>query len=132
MVLLNVNGTVYRDTYSWSGDTGEIRLYMSPQPIDEIDIMEFEDDFLTSYVDAIVAGVHVPVIFRADVHYRNGAVMASFMGDTEVNEPERPNASDYCAVVDDAIGWIREESEFVVSLVNIASLPISLVNKLAA
>ncbi|MFJ5317491.1 hypothetical protein [Pectobacterium versatile] len=116
----------------WSGDAGEIRLYMFPQPIDEIDIMEFEDDFLTSYVDAIAVGVHVPVIFRADVHYRNGAVMASFTGDAEVNEPDRPNASDYCAVVDDAIEWVREESEFVVSLVNIASLPISSVNKLAA
>ncbi|KHT26742.1 hypothetical protein RC98_13665 [Pectobacterium carotovorum subsp. carotovorum] len=116
----------------WSGDTGEIRLYMSPQPIDEIDIMEFEDDFLTSYVDAIAAGVHVPVIFRADVHYRNGAVMASFMGDTEVNEPDRPNASDYCAVVDDAIGWIREESEHMVSLLNTGSQPVTMVHQLAA
>ncbi|AIA69930.1 conserved hypothetical protein [Pectobacterium atrosepticum SCRI1043] len=116
----------------WCGNTGDIRLYMAPQPIDEIDIMEFEDDFLTQHVDAIAAGIYVPVTFRADIHYRNGAVMKSFTGDTEVNDPERPNTSDYYEVMVDAIGWIREESEHVVSLVNTASLSISSLNKLAA
>ncbi|KML70051.1 hypothetical protein [Pectobacterium peruviense] len=116
----------------WCGNTGDIRLYMAPQPIDEIDIMEFEDDFLTQHVDAIAAGIYVPVTFRADIHYRNGAVMKSFTGDTEVNDPERPNTSDYYEVMVDAIGWIREELEHVVSLVNTASLSISSLNKLAA
>ncbi|MBN3263997.1 hypothetical protein [Pectobacterium brasiliense] len=116
----------------WRGSAGEIRLYMSQQSIDDIDVMEFENDFLTQHVDAIAAGIYVPVTFRADVHYRNGAVMKSFTGDTEVNDPERPNASDYYAVVDDAIEWIREESEHVVSLMNTASLSISSLNKLAA
>ncbi|MGM3190956.1 hypothetical protein ACS25B_08505 [Dickeya dadantii subsp. dieffenbachiae] len=116
----------------WIGKSGDIRLYMSRQSIDEIDIMEFEDDFLTQHVDAIAAGIYVPVTFRADIHYRNGAVMKSFMGDKEVNDPERPNASDYYEVMVDAIGWIRKESEHVVSLVNTASLSMSSLNKLAA
>ncbi|MCU1793463.1 MULTISPECIES: hypothetical protein [Pectobacterium] len=116
----------------WRGSTGEIRLYMSQQSIDDIDIMEFEDDFLTQHVDAIAAGIYVPVTFRADVHYRNGAVMKSFTGDTEVNDPERPNASDYYEVMVDAIEWIREESEHVVSLLNNISQPMGAVHQLAA
>ncbi|MEI7343982.1 hypothetical protein WCT87_21245, partial [Pectobacterium brasiliense] len=78
------------------------------------------------------AGIYVPVTFRADIHYRNGAVMKSFTDDTEVNDPERPNTSDYYEVMVDTIGWIREESEHVVSLMNTASLSISSLNKLAA
>lgn len=116
----------------WRGSIGEIRLYMSQQSIDDVDIMEFEDDFLTQHVDAIAAGIYVPVTFRADVHYRNGAVMKSFTGDTEVNDPERPNASDYYEVMVDAIGWVREESEHVVSLLNTASQPVTVVHQLAA
>lgn len=121
-----------RQLRHWRSCAGEIRLYMSPQPIDEIDIMEFEDDFLTEYVDAVAVGIYVPVIFRADVHYRNGAVLACFTGDAEVNEPEHPNASDYCAVVDDAIEWIREEVEHVESLLTTVSQPVVPVHKLAA
>ncbi|MBA0190219.1 hypothetical protein [Pectobacterium odoriferum] len=116
----------------WRGSIGEIRLYMSQQSIDDIDIMEFEDDFLTQHVDAIAAGIYVPVTFRVDVHYRNGAVMKSFTGDTEVNDPERPNASDYYEVMVDAIEWIREESEHVVSLLNTVSQPVTVVHQLAA
>lgn len=121
-----------RQIRRWCGNAGEIRLYMSPQCIDEIDIMEFDDDFLTQYVDGVAAGIYVPATFRADVHYRNGAVMINFTGDAEVNEPEHPNASDYCAVVDDAIEWIREGLEHVVSLSNATSQPAALVLKLAA
>ncbi|GKV90477.1 hypothetical protein BV921_18905 [Pectobacterium odoriferum] len=116
----------------WRGSTGEIRLYMSQQSIDDIDIMEFEDDFLTQHVDAIAAGIYVPVTFRADVHYRNGAVMTSFTSDTEVNDPERPNASDYYEVMVDAIEWIREESDHVVSRLNTVSQPVTVVHQLAA
>ncbi|RJL53160.1 hypothetical protein [Pectobacterium carotovorum] len=116
----------------WVGKSGEIRLYMSQQSIDDVDIMEFEDDFLTQHVDAIAAEIYVPVTFRADVHYRNGAVMKSFTGDTEVNDPERPNASDYYDVMVDAIEWIREESEHVVSLLNTVSQPATVVHQLAA
>ncbi|MBA0211891.1 hypothetical protein [Pectobacterium brasiliense] len=116
----------------WRGSAGEIRLYISQQSIDEIDIMEFEDDFLTQHVDSIAAGIYVPVTFRVDIHYRNGAVMKSFTGDTEVNDPERPNASDYCDVMNDAIEWIREESEHVVSRLNTSSKPMTVVHQLAA
>ncbi|WDF99859.1 hypothetical protein PSR30_04630 [Pectobacterium carotovorum subsp. carotovorum] len=116
----------------WRGSAGEIRLYMSQQSIHDIDIMEFEDDFLTQHVDAIAAGIYVPVTFRADVHYRNGAVMKSFTGDTEVNDPARPNASDYYEVMVDAIEWIREESEHVVSLLTNIGQPIGAVHQLAA
>ncbi|MEI7213940.1 MULTISPECIES: hypothetical protein [Pectobacterium] len=116
----------------WRGSTGEIRLYMSQQSIDDVDIMEFEDDFLIQHINAIAAGIYVPVTFRADVHYRNGAVMKSFTGDTEVNDPARPNASDYYEVMVDAIEWVREESEHVVSLLNTASQPVTVVHQLAA
>ncbi|MFJ5395105.1 hypothetical protein ACIPR7_08910 [Pectobacterium parvum] len=116
----------------WRGSTGEIRLYMSQQSIDDVDIMEFEDDFLIQHINAIAAGIYVPVTFRADVHYRNGAVMKSFTGDTEVNDPARPNASDYYEVMVDAIEWIREESDHVVSLLNNISQPIGAVHQLAA
>ncbi|RLM18825.1 hypothetical protein BIY29_17715 [Brenneria alni] len=116
----------------WIGKSGEIRLYMSQQSIDDVDIMEFEDDFLTQYVDGVAAGISVPVTFRADVLYRNGAVMASFTGDAEVNEPEHPNASDYCEVVNDAIEWVREELVHVVSLSNATGQPGVLIQKLAA
>lgn len=121
-----------RQIRHWRSGNGEIQLYMSPQPIDEIDIMEFEEDFLTEYVDAVAAGIYVPVIFRADIHYRNGAVMASFTGDAEVNEPEHPNASDYCAVVDDAIEWIREEVAYVESRFTTVSQHVAPIHKLAA
>ncbi|NMD81421.1 hypothetical protein HG597_20165 [Klebsiella sp. DNRA6] len=82
---------------------------MEQQPVDEIDIMEFDTDFLTGYVDSVARGIFVPVKFHVKVHYRNGSLLARFSGDADVNNLERPGASDYCVVVDDAIEWIRQE-----------------------
>ncbi|HBM3184827.1 TPA: hypothetical protein LVM22_001089 [Klebsiella oxytoca] len=93
----------------WKSDYGEIRVYMEQQPVDEIDIMEFDTDYLTGYVDSVARGTFVPAIFHATVHYRNGSIIARFSGDADVNNPEHPGAGDYCSVVDDAIEWIRQE-----------------------
>lgn len=98
-----------RQIRRWKSSYGEIRVYMEQQPVDEIDIMEFDTDFLTGYVDSVARGIFVPVIFHATVHYRNGSLLARFSGDADVNDLKRPGASDFCAVVDDAIEWIRQE-----------------------
>ncbi|EMH9204313.1 hypothetical protein NGC52_25720 [Klebsiella michiganensis] len=36
-----------REIKRWESDYGEIRVYMEKQPVDEIDIMEFDADFHT-------------------------------------------------------------------------------------
>ncbi len=98
-----------RQLRSWKSAFGEIRLHMSSQAIEDIDIMEFDDDYLTGYIDSVANGVFVPVIFNVSVHYRSGAAVARFSGDADVNDLEHPNAADYSSVVDDAIEWIRLE-----------------------
>lgn len=107
----------------WQGEYGELRLTLCPTDIDDIDIMEFEDGFLTEYVEGVAAGLFVPVTFRADVHYRNGVRLASFTSDTEVNEPEHPGAADFCDVVNDAIEWIRQEVEILRPPVSSRDIP---------
>ncbi|EPC4577161.1 hypothetical protein PO498_15495 [Klebsiella variicola] len=120
-----------REIRCWRSEHGTIRVFMCPQAVDEIDFMEFEDNYLTEYVDAVAAGLFVPVTFRVDVNYRNGATLARFTGDAEVNDVEHPGAEDFCCVVDDAISWIREEVEYARTF-RVPVIPSTQVPRLAA
>ncbi|ECJ2363901.1 hypothetical protein QBG75_004687 [Salmonella enterica] len=93
----------------YKGEYGDIRVDVMPQDIGEIDVMEFDPDYIISWVDKVADGVFTPLQFVANVYYRNGVQMASFRGDTEVEDIDHVTAKDYGDVVEQAIEWVREQ-----------------------
>ncbi|EBK2664802.1 hypothetical protein AHS67_19990 [Salmonella enterica subsp. enterica serovar Enteritidis] len=93
----------------YKGEYGDIRVDVMPQDIGEIDVMEFDPDYIISWVDKVADGVFTPLQFVANVYYRNGVLMASFRGDTEVEDIDHLTAKDYGDVVGQAVEWVREQ-----------------------
>ncbi|EBJ7849094.1 hypothetical protein DZ662_28255, partial [Salmonella enterica] len=93
----------------YRGEYGVIKVGVMPQDIGAIDVMEFDPDYIVSWVDKVADGVFTPVQFVANVFYRNGVQMASFRGDTEVEDIDHLTAKDYGDVVGQAVEWVREQ-----------------------
>ncbi|AXC67061.1 hypothetical protein FNI16_22080 [Salmonella enterica subsp. diarizonae] len=112
----------------YKGEYGDIRVDVMPQDIGEIDVMEFDPDYIISWVDKVADGVFTPLQFVANVYYRNGVQMASFRGDTEVDNISHMTAKDYGDVVGQAVEWVREQFDEPAS----ASQPVVQLPRLAA
>ncbi|EAV2690477.1 hypothetical protein EZL33_18475 [Salmonella enterica] len=112
----------------YKGEYGDIRVDVMPQDIGEIDVMEFDPDYIISWVDKVADGVFTPLQFVANVYYRNGVQMASFRGDTEVDNISHMTAKDYGDVVGLAVEWVREQFDEPAS----ASQPVVQLPRLAA
>ncbi|EEL2954569.1 hypothetical protein G9529_004696 [Salmonella enterica] len=112
----------------YKGEYGTIRVDVMPQDIGEIDVMEFDPDYIISWVDKVADGVFTPLQFVANVYYRNGIQMASFRGDIEVEDLSHLTAKDYGDVVGQAVEWVREQFDEPAS----ASRPVAQLPRLAA
>ncbi|ECG8632844.1 TPA: hypothetical protein JFV33_004800 [Salmonella enterica] len=112
----------------YKGEYGDIRVDVMPQDIGEIDVMEFDPDYIISWVDKVADGVFTPLQFVANVYYRNGIQMASFRGDIEVEDLSHLTAKDYGDVVGQAVEWVREQFDEPAS----ASRPVAQLPRLAA
>lgn len=112
----------------YKGEYGDIRVGVMPQDIGEIDVMEFDPDYIISWVDKVADGVFTPLQFVANVYYRNGVLMASFRGDIEVEDLSHLTAKDYGDVVGQAVEWVREQFDEPAS----ASRPVAQLPRLAA
>ncbi|ATW53185.1 hypothetical protein FJR63_15160 [Salmonella enterica] len=112
----------------YKGGYGDIRVDVMPQDIGEIDVMEFDPDYIISWVDKVADGVFTPLQFVANVYYRNGIQMASFRGDIEVEDLSHLTAKDYGDVVGQAVEWVREQFDEPAS----ASRPVAQLPRLAA
>ncbi|ECF1925702.1 hypothetical protein E1L25_27740, partial [Salmonella enterica subsp. enterica serovar Newport] len=98
-----------RQLREYRGEYGVVKVGVMPQDIGEIDVMEFDPDYIISWVDKVADGVFTPLQFVANVYYRNGVQMASFRGDTEVEDIDHLTAKDYGDVVGLAVEWVREQ-----------------------
>lgn len=65
----------------YRGELGSLRLYVGQQNIDEIDVLEFNPEYIVSWVDKVADGLFTPVCFVVNVHYKNGALLESFPWD---------------------------------------------------
>ncbi|HGP2816176.1 TPA: hypothetical protein ACLGW6_004451 [Salmonella enterica] len=97
--------------HEYRGEYGSLRLFVGPQDIDEIDILEFNPEYIVSWVDKVADGVFTPVCFAANVHYKNGILLESFTWDSEVDNIHRLTSSDYGEAMSQAISWVREQFE---------------------
>ncbi|EBF4234089.1 hypothetical protein FH405_18755 [Salmonella enterica] len=97
--------------HEYRGEYGSLRLFVWPQNIDEIDILEFNPEYIVSWVDKVADGVFTPVCFVVNVHYKNGILLESFTWDSEVDNIHRLTSSDYGEAMSQAISWVREQFE---------------------
>ncbi|EDZ3529559.1 hypothetical protein GOG27_06230 [Salmonella enterica subsp. arizonae] len=100
--------------HEYRGEYGSLRLFVGPQNIDEIDILEFNPEYIVSWVDKVADGVFTPVCFAVNVHYKNGILLESFTWDSEVDNINRLTSSDYGEAMSQAISWVREQFELPV------------------
>ncbi|EGM1591802.1 hypothetical protein ILW01_004959 [Salmonella enterica] len=97
--------------HEYRGEYGSLRLFVGPQNIDEIDILEFNPEYIVSWVDKVADGVFTPVCFAVNVHYKNGILLECFTCDSEVDNINRLTSSDYGEAMSQAISWVREQFE---------------------
>ncbi|EKS6154167.1 hypothetical protein QCB07_002282 [Salmonella enterica] len=97
--------------HEYRGEYGSLRLFVGPQNIDEIDILEFNPEYIVSWVDRVADGLFTPVCFVVNVHYKNGILLESFTWDSEVDNIHRLTGSDYGEAMNQAISWVREQFE---------------------
>ncbi|EAO9558229.1 hypothetical protein ATR19_24665 [Salmonella enterica] len=97
--------------HEYRGEYGSLRLFVGPQNIDEIDILEFNLEYIVSWVDKVADGVFTPVCFAVNVHYKNGILLECFTWDSEVDNINRLTSSDYGEAMSQAISWVREQFE---------------------
>ncbi|EOV9250969.1 TPA: hypothetical protein ACS90G_004021 [Salmonella enterica subsp. enterica serovar Typhimurium] len=100
-----------RQLREFRGEYGSMRIFVGPQDIDGIDILEFNPEYIVSWVDRVADGLFTPVCFVVNVHYRNGALLESFPWDSEVDDINRLTSKDYGEAMSQAINWIREQTE---------------------
>lgn len=99
-----------RQIRQYRGEFGSLRLYVGQQDIDEIDVLEFNPEYIVSWVDKVADGLFTPVSFVVNVHYKNGALLESFPWDTEVDDINRLTSKDYGEAMSQAVNWIREQT----------------------
>lgn len=97
--------------HEYRGEYGSLRLFVGPQDIDEIDILEFNPEYIESWVDKVADGVFTPVCFAVNVHYKNGILLESFTWNSEVDNIHRLTSCDYGEAMSQAISWVREQFE---------------------
>ncbi|ASG86859.1 hypothetical protein [Salmonella enterica] len=95
----------------YHGEYGSLRLFVGPQDIDEIDVLEFNPEYIISWVDKVADGLFTPVCFAVNVYYKNGALLESFTWDSEVDNINRMTSNDYGEAMSQAISWVREQFE---------------------
>ncbi|EEC5652669.1 hypothetical protein G5E78_004658 [Salmonella enterica] len=100
-----------RQLREFRGEYGSLRLFVGPQDIDEIDILEFNPEYIVSWVDKVADGLFTPVCFVVNVYYKNGILLESFTWDSEVDNINRMTSSDYGEAMSQAISWVREQFE---------------------
>ncbi|EDV0487679.1 hypothetical protein ZE26_000343 [Salmonella enterica subsp. enterica] len=100
-----------RQLREFRGEYGSLRLFVGPQDIDEIDILEFNPEYIMSWVDKVADGLFTPVCFVVNVYYKNGILLESFTWDSEVDNINRMTSSDYGEAMSQAISWVREQFE---------------------
>ncbi|EGI5701960.1 hypothetical protein ABJ51_000615 [Salmonella enterica subsp. enterica serovar Chester] len=100
-----------RQLREFRGEYGSLRLFVGPQDIDEIDILEFNPEYIVSWVDKVADGLFTPVCFVVNVYYKNGILLESFTWDSEVDNINRMTSSDYSEAMSQAISWVREQFE---------------------
>lgn len=88
-----------------------MRIFVGPQDIDGIDILEFNQEYIVSWVDRVADGLFTPVCFVVNVHYKNGALLETFTWDSEVDNTNRLTSKDYSEAMSQAINWVREQFE---------------------
>ncbi|EIO4044817.1 hypothetical protein LQK47_001619 [Salmonella enterica] len=100
-----------RQLREFRGEYGSLRLFVGPQDIDEIDSLEFNPEYIVSWVDKVADGLFTPVCFVVNVYYKNGILLESFTWDSEVDNINRMTSSDYGEAMSQAISWVREQFE---------------------
>ncbi|ECW0371967.1 hypothetical protein J9T05_003356 [Salmonella enterica] len=100
-----------RQLREFRGEYGSLRLFVGPQDIDEIDILEFNPEYIVSWVDKVADGLFTPVCFVVNVYYKNGILLESFTWDSEVDNINRMTSADYGEAMSEAINWVREQFE---------------------
>ncbi|EAP4935076.1 hypothetical protein SD492_003651 [Salmonella enterica] len=100
-----------RQLREFRGEYGSLRLFVGPQDIDEIDILEFNPEYIVSWVDKVADGLFTPVCFVVNVYYKNGILLESFTWDSEVDNINRMTSCDYGEAMSQAISWVREQFE---------------------
>ncbi|MBJ8676838.1 hypothetical protein I5375_13220 [Citrobacter freundii] len=100
-----------RQLREFRGEYGSLRIFVGPQDIDEIDILEFDPEYIVSWVDKVADGLFTPVCFVVNVYYKNGILLESFTWDSEVDNINRMTSSDYGEAMCQAIRWVREQFE---------------------
>ncbi|EBD4391475.1 hypothetical protein CU788_19735 [Salmonella enterica] len=100
-----------RQLREFRGEYGSLRLFVGPQDIDEIDILEFNPKYIMSWVDKVADGLFTPVCFVVNVYYKNGILLESFTWDSEVDSINRMTSCDYGEAMSQAISWVREQFE---------------------
>ncbi|EAB4499407.1 hypothetical protein J7F57_004097 [Salmonella enterica subsp. enterica serovar Aberdeen] len=100
-----------RQLREFRGEYGSLRLFVGPQDIYEIDILEFNPEYIVSWVDKVADGLFTPVCFVVNVYYKNGILLESFTWDSEVDNINRMTSSDYGEAMSQAISWVREQFE---------------------
>ncbi|HHR9168659.1 TPA: hypothetical protein ACTADU_004816 [Salmonella enterica subsp. enterica serovar Warragul] len=100
-----------RQLREFRGEYGSLRLFVGPQDIDEIDILEFNPEYIMSWVDKVATGLFTPVCFVVNVYYKNGILLESFTWDSEVDNINRMTSADYGEAMSEAINWVREQFE---------------------
>lgn len=98
-----------RQIRQYLGTYGALRLYVGPQDIDEIDVLEFNPDYIVSWVDKVADSLFTPVCFVVNVHYKNDNVIETFRWDCEVDDINKLTRKDFGEATDQAIAWIRDQ-----------------------
>ncbi|EAQ8932645.1 hypothetical protein D8T00_08175 [Salmonella enterica] len=101
--------TAPRKIRHYRGELGSLRLYVGQQNIEEIDVLEFNPEYIVSWVDKVADGLFTPVRFVVNVHYKNGALLESFPWDCEVDDINRLTSKDYGEAMSQAVAWVREQ-----------------------
>lgn len=74
-----------RQLREFRGEYGSLRLFGGPQDHNEIDIVEFNPEYIMFWGDNVADGLFTPVCFVVDVYYKNGILLESFIWESEVD-----------------------------------------------
>ncbi|MDQ9130393.1 hypothetical protein RDT67_28750 [Serratia fonticola] len=101
---------------------GRIEIIRRPQALSDLEVYEFEPDYLVLYVDEVADGLITPVALEARVVFYNGLILKSFTADIDVEDADAMVSRDYREVVSEALEWVREQFDMS-STPNVVALP---------